>query len=104
MHNNIIYNFFSNLYLIKKLDTSIDYNLQDHGFAIYKNILSNDNIEDIKLQIKNDKYKDTKQYIMQLNKFNNIIKSIGNDYIFQDYIWIIKKSSVHYKKKLCFFL
>jgi hypothetical protein len=79
----------------KKLDTSINYNLKDHGFAIYKNILSNDNIEDIKLQIKNDKYKDTKQYIMQLNKFDDIIKSIGNGYIFQDYIWIIKKSSVH---------
>lgn len=69
------------------------YDLVENGFHIYKNMLSNDEINKIKLDIENSKTSDIKNFIMNKSKLKSIINN--TNYVFQDYIWIIKKSSVH---------
>jgi hypothetical protein len=84
------------LYYRKKLSKQINnpinnYNLEKDGLHIIKNILSNDEI----YQLKNN-YHSIKDYIINNKRINNIIKIYTNkDYQFQDYIFIIKKSSIH---------
>jgi hypothetical protein len=84
------------LYYRKKLSKQINnpinnYNLEKDGLHIIKNILSNDEI----YQLKNN-YHSIKDYIINNKRINNIIKIHTNkDYQFQDYIFIIKKSSIH---------
>ncbi len=72
------------------------YNLQKDGFTIIKNVLTEEQINKLRKYSNDNNYKSIKEELIN-NKF--IMKSIqdllDNDYIFQDYIWIIKKSSVH---------
>jgi len=73
------------------------YNLNDDGFILLKSILSEGEIDFVKNKcIKNDYYA-AKQYIVNNSKIKNkLIDTIGNkNYIFQDYILVIQKSSVH---------
>lgn len=67
--------------------------LEDDGFYIVKDTLSDDEIQ----KIKNTKdIKEIKKHIMNSSKINQKIRDIlGDDYIFQDYVWYIKKSKVH---------
>lgn len=69
------------------------YDIDKFGFYIYKNILSLEEIENIKTQIENNKYKEVKDYLFNTSKLQFIVKN--TNYIFQDYIWIIKRSSIH---------
>jgi hypothetical protein len=72
------------------------YNLNNDGFVILKNILNNDEINNYKLLIETKNYEELKNKIINNDKFKNIIVNYaGNNYTFQDYIWIIQKSSVH---------
>ena len=78
-------------------DPNKKYNLREDGFVLIKSIISQGEVDYIKKQcIENDHYS-AKQYIINNSKIKNkLINSIGNpNYIFQDYILIIKKSSVH---------
>ena len=78
-------------------DPNKKYNLREDGFVLIKNIISQGEVDYIKKQcIENDHYS-AKQYIINNSKIKNkLINSIGNpNYIFQDYILVIKKSSVH---------
>lgn len=68
-------------------------NLDNTGFKVYKNVLSQDEINKIKLDIENNKIITIKQYLINHPKLKALIKN--KDYVFQDYIWIIKNSSVH---------
>ena len=73
------------------------YDLKEDGFILLKNVLNQGEIDYIKNKcIENDNY-NVKSYIIDNYKIRNkLINIIGNnDYIFQDYILIIKKSSVH---------
>ena len=81
-----------------KLDASNKtYNLQKDGFVIIKDILTEKELEEIKEKCDKDDYYNSKNLLINNNYLLNIIKNnIKNDnYVFQDYIWIIKKSSVH---------
>jgi ectoine hydroxylase-related dioxygenase (phytanoyl-CoA dioxygenase family) len=69
------------------------YDLIENGFHVYKNMLSSDEIDKIKLDIKNSEINNIKKYIMNQSKLKSIINN--TNYVFQDYIWIIEKSSVH---------
>lgn len=70
--------------------------LAKNGFCIIKNVLSNEEIENFKQMSDNENYKNIKEDLIKNQKINDIIEDkIGINYIFQDYIWIIKKSSVH---------
>jgi ectoine hydroxylase-related dioxygenase (phytanoyl-CoA dioxygenase family) len=72
------------------------YNLSADGVQIYKNVLTSDEITQMAEYSKNEQYENIKTHLLNSEKVNNFIhSSVGNDYKFQDYIWIIKKSSVH---------
>lgn len=87
-----------------------NYELHTHGFCIIKNVLKEEEIENIKKHCVNNNYSHVKQYLLNnkdlqnkvFNKINgemdnsrNKVSISKDDYVFQDYIWIIKKSSVH---------
>jgi len=70
--------------------------LENDGVVIHKNIFLNSEIDDYKKKSNENNYKDIKTTIINHPRLNKLIKeTIGKDYIFQDYIRIIKKSSVH---------
>jgi hypothetical protein len=88
----VIYCIFNRDYINYKKT----YDLKQDGCCIFKNILSSQEIEGLKMKCKNDNYKEVKYDLLNNTKLNNLINNkFGNDYQFQDYIWLIKKSSVH---------
>ena len=73
-----------------------NYDLTNDGLCVIKNLLSNDEINKLKNESMKDNYKSVKEYIINNEKINNIIKNYtNNNYQFQDYIFIIKKSTIH---------
>ena len=77
-------------------DPSINYDIHEDGLCIIKNVLSINEINRLKNQCNNNNYKNIKSYIINNKKINNqIYQYIDHNYIFQDYIFIIKKSSIH---------
>ena len=72
------------------------YNLERDGFCLYKNILTESEIENLKSMCQHKHYKQIKDTLLnnqQLIVLKN--KATSDQYVFQDYIWIIEKSSVH---------
>lgn len=78
-------------------DVNNKYNLHKDGFVVIKNVLNKKEIQNIKKKCIENDYYNTKQELINNDKLKNtILNTIGNNkYIFQDYIWIIQKSSVH---------
>lgn len=71
-------------------------NINDDGFILLKNILSNDDLNHINKLIVKNEIIEVKKYIMtNKNIVDRINKVLNDNYIFQDYIWFIKKSHVH---------
>ena len=71
--------------------------LRKYGFSIYNALFSIPEIEILKNHCKDKNYKTMKTYLLQIEKLNDFVEKTTNspDYVFQDYIWIIEKSSVH---------
>ena len=79
-----------------KLVTNASYNLKKDGLCVLKNIFTANEMEYFKNECNRDNYKIVKERIISNPKMQSIIKNkIGNDYDFQDYIFIIKKSAIH---------
>lgn len=71
-------------------------NIKDDGFILLKNILSNDDLEHINKLISKNEIIEVKKYLMtNKNIIKTINKVLNDNYVFQDYIWFIKKSHVH---------
>jgi len=87
----LIYIFYSE----DKIYLSTDYDLNRDGFYIYNDVLNNEEIEIIKSHCISGNYKKTKKYLLNNTALKKIAYLISPDYVFQDYIWIIQKSSVH---------
>lgn len=88
----IIYNLISrdSVYVTKT------YDLQKDGACIFNTVISDMEIKKLKQYCKENNYKEVKNKLIHNSKLNNIIRQkLGKDYQFQDYIWIIKNSSVH---------
>jgi hypothetical protein len=88
----IIYNLISrdSVYVTKT------YDLEKDGTSIFNKVISDMEIEKLKQYCKENNYKEVKNKLIHNSKLNNVIRQkLGKDYQFQDYIWIIKKSSVH---------
>jgi len=88
----IIYNLISrdSVYVTKT------YDLEKDGASIFNKVISDMEIEKLKQYCKENNYKEVKNKLIHNSKLNNTIRQkLGKDYQFQDYIWIIKKSSVH---------
>ena len=72
------------------------YNLKKDGCCIFKNIFNKEDICSLKNLCQNNNYEDVKKICQNNIKLKNLIsETLGDGYIFQDYIFIIKKSSVH---------
>ena len=106
---NVIYIFYLLLFIIliiliisaimkDYIDEKTDkYNLEKDGFVVIKDAVTLDEIKILKNYCNNNNYRTAKSFLINNNNLKNIIhKETKNiNYIFQDYIWIIKKSSVH---------
>jgi len=80
----------------EKLTSNTSYSLKNDGLCILKNTFTKKELELFKNECNNDNYKIVKERIMANPKMRSIIKNkIGTGYIFQDYIFIIKKSAIH---------
>jgi ectoine hydroxylase-related dioxygenase (phytanoyl-CoA dioxygenase family) len=72
------------------------YTLHNDGIQLFKNVLNKNEIVDIIEKCNNENYIDAKLLLLKHPKILNLIhSSTTNQYIFQDYVWIIKKSVVH---------
>ena len=79
------------------MDPTQHYDLQEHGVCILKNVFSLQEIEQFKqLCIQHD-YKRVKTELLHNELLKQKIQGVlqNHDYQFQDYIWVIEKSSVH---------
>ena len=80
----------------EKLTSNTSYSLKNDGLCILKNTFTKKELELFKNECNNDNYKIVKERIMANPKMRSIIKNkIGTGYIFQDYIFIIKKSFIN---------
>jgi hypothetical protein len=77
--------------------TNKKYDLHKDGFVVIKNVLSHKEIEEIKTHCNADDYYNTKRLLIGNEYLLQCVKNKieHKHYVFQDYIWIIKKSSVH---------
>lgn len=73
------------------------YNLIDDGVCIIKNVLNKHEIDYVKNKCNENDYYNAKKFLLDNKKLTHNVNNMINekDYIFQDYIWVIKKSSVH---------
>jgi len=72
------------------------YTLKKEGFCIFHKVLTSSEIEVLKEKSSHNDYKYIKKYLLSHPKMNELVRiSTNKQYQFQDYIWIIKKSSVH---------
>ena len=72
------------------------FNLHENGIKVCKNVLDIHEIKEIVEKCNDKKYDDVKNILLHNRKLLDLIKnSTTENHIFQDYIWIIKKSVVH---------
>jgi hypothetical protein len=72
------------------------FNLHEHGIKVFKNILNNNEVDEIIERCNHENYNDFKKTLLHNTNLLKLIRSSTTDnHIFQDYIWIIKKSVVH---------
>lgn len=71
------------------------YSIKEDGVQIYKQVLTEDEIDMLKQKCENKKYEFVKKYLINSPRLSKVIKDLGDDYEFQDYIWVIQKSTVH---------
>ena len=90
----LFYHFFIARDIIEE---NVDqYDLTNNGFQVFRNIYNHGQVLEIKRKFENEKYQEGKERLLQCPKLRGLIhKQLHPDYMFQDYIWIIKKSVVH---------
>jgi len=89
----IIYSMFSKDYIDK---SNKFYDIHEDGLATFQNVLSSDEINHLLNKSRENDYKYIKNFIIKNKKIKKIYKKLlGNDYIFQDYIFVIKRSTIH---------
>ena len=89
----ILYLFFYKDIIEENAD---NYTLHNEGVQIFKNIINQEEIAEYIDDSTNEKYEDIKRKLLKHpGLLATTQKNLGSPYIFQDYIWIIKKSVVH---------
>jgi len=77
-------------------DRDNNYDICEDGLCTFQNILSQNEVKILLEKSKNKDYKFIKDFIIQNKKIKKIYnKLLGEDYQFQDYIFVIKRSSIH---------
>jgi len=71
--------------------------LRKDGIALYKNGITEDEIDVLKFHSSNKNYNDMKTLLLNNDRLRELVADAtgSTEYVFQDYIWIIEKSSVH---------
>ena len=73
-----------------------NYQIKNDGAHVIKNIINLHEVDNLKQICDKGDYKTVKKRLIEnppLKKWIN--ENLGEEYMFQDYVWIIKKSSVH---------
>jgi len=92
----ISYNLFFYEDIISNAKSNANYELNKNGFVIIKDVFSVNEISYLKKECNNNNFKIVKKYLIEHPNLKNIIKkNLNENYIFQDYIFIIKKSMIH---------
>ena len=94
----LIFKFLLNFVLYEDIINPryVKSNLQEDGYVIFKEVLKVKELEYVSDLCSKDQNKEVKHYLMQhKNNLINIKKHTSKEYIFQDYIFIIKKSAIH---------
>jgi len=92
----ISYNLFFYEDIIANAKSNANYQLYNNGFVIIKNVFQSNEILYLKNHCNNNNFKIVKDYLIENPNLKNIIKkNLNENYIFQDYIFIIKKSMIH---------
>lgn len=77
-------------------ENSERYLLHRDGVQIFKNVFNKNEIHELIEKSKKENYQDVKSYLLNNEKLKDIVyNATSKDYVFQDYVWIIKKSVVH---------
>jgi hypothetical protein len=72
------------------------YDLEKDGVCLFPKVLSSKQIEYLSQACVEGNYKEAKEHLLQDKRLIGLLKeTLGEAYQFQDYIWIIQKSSVH---------
>ena len=72
------------------------YDLEKDGVCLFPQVLSSKQIEVLKKACIQGNYKDAKEQLIHDKRLITLLQqTLGKEYQFQDYIWIIQKSSVH---------
>lgn len=71
------------------------FELDKDGVQLYQGVVPPNDIAEWKKLVSLKRYKEAKSAIHQCPKLREIVHSISRDHVFQDYVWIIEKSSVH---------
>uniref|UniRef100_A0A6C0HMC3 Phytanoyl-CoA dioxygenase n=1 Tax=viral metagenome TaxID=1070528 RepID=A0A6C0HMC3_9ZZZZ len=72
------------------------YDLEKDGVCLFPQVLSSKQIEHLSQACVEGNYKEAKEHLLQDKRLIGLLKqTLGEAYQFQDYIWIIQKSSVH---------
>ena len=70
--------------------------LEKYGVCIFSDTLDSETIRDLLVDVENSEYKRVKNKMVNNQKLRAHVRdTLGDGYDFQDYIWVIKKSSVH---------
>ena len=89
----IIYCIFTKDYID---NTNKKYDINEDGFTTFQNVLSEDEVKVLLEKSQDKDYKYIKNHIIQNKKIKKIYKNLlGAKYKFQDYIFVIKRSSIH---------
>jgi hypothetical protein len=94
----IVLKFFIHFVLYEDMISgrNVTCNLKNDGYVTIKNLLSDKDRQYLINLCKLDKHKEAKHFLMQNKKIKTWIEKYTNsDYVFQDYIFIIKKSAIH---------
>ena len=72
------------------------YDLEKDGVCLFPKVLSSAQIQHLSQVCVEGNYKEAKEHLLQDKRLIRLLKqTLGEAYQFQDYIWIIQKSSVH---------
>ena len=92
----IIIGLFSTDRVKNRTQSQNPYELEKDGVCLLPNVLSDVEIVQLKQCCEQGNYKEAKRRLIQHSEVKQRIQqTLGDDYTFQDYIWIIQKSSVH---------
>ena len=92
----ILFSLFYRIIKNKTVNNAYEKNLNSDGFILFNNVFNNNELDYLRNNVNNDQLNNLKSIIINNKNLKNIIvKNIGNDYVFQDYIFVLKKSSLH---------